>query len=140
MLDTLTPPFSIPSLRIVPTHQQIFMFSAVTWNRHHVHYSKEAAQREGLPDVVAQRALLGNFFVRLLTEWLGGAGEVRRLSWRVVSSAVPGQAIECSGTVVDRSATDEGNFLECEMSIQDEAGRVVAVGRATVVMQQAERQ
>jgi hydroxyacyl-ACP dehydratase HTD2-like protein with hotdog domain len=49
-------PAPIPALVVTPDHTQIFMFSAATWNRHHIHYSKDAALAEGLPDVVAARA------------------------------------------------------------------------------------
>ena len=40
----------IPELTVCPDRAQIFMFSAVTWNRHHIHYSKDAAVSEGLPE------------------------------------------------------------------------------------------
>jgi hypothetical protein len=39
-------PVVLPELTITPTHMQIFMFSAATWNRHHIHYSRDAAIRE----------------------------------------------------------------------------------------------
>ena len=70
-------PTILPELVVTPTHSQIFMFSAATWNRHHIHYSRDAAIAEGLPDVVVQRALIGNYFVRLLTNWMGDAGEIK---------------------------------------------------------------
>ena len=61
----------IPELIVYPDRTQIFMFSAVTWNRHHIHYSKDAAVSEGLPDIVVQRALIGNFLARLITAQAG---------------------------------------------------------------------
>ena len=64
----------IPELTVCPDYVQVFMFSAITWNRHHIHYSKDAALSEGLPDVVVQRALIGNFLARLITNWVGDSG------------------------------------------------------------------
>ena len=41
-------PLVLPELRVLPTPMQIFMFSAITWNRHHIHYSADAARAEGV--------------------------------------------------------------------------------------------
>jgi hydroxyacyl-ACP dehydratase HTD2-like protein with hotdog domain len=87
--SSLSVPRPLPELVVTPTTAQLFMFSAVTWNRHRIHYDHHAAVEEGHPGVVVQRALLGNFLARLLTGWLQDRGEVRELSWRVLKSAVP---------------------------------------------------
>lgn len=125
-------PREIPTLDVVPDRQQIFMFSAVTWNRHHVHYSKDAAVREGLPDVVVQRALLGNFLARMLTEWLGEHGDIRVLDWRVHRSALPGRRLRCRGRIVEETEEEGDLRLECELEIRNDDGESVTSGTATV--------
>ena len=127
-------PVPLPELTVTPDHTQLFMFSAVTWNRHHIHYSKDAAIAEGLPDVVVQRALLGNFMARLLTGWLGRAGELRELSWKVVSSAVPGRRLRCQGEVVAREGDAGAPRLRCEVRVIDDDGTVIAIGQARAVL------
>jgi hydroxyacyl-ACP dehydratase HTD2-like protein with hotdog domain len=123
----------IGEYRVRPTRQQIFMFSAATWNRHHVHYDKDAAQSEGLEDVVVQRALLGNFLGQLIERWLSGKGAVRRLEWTVRRSALPDRELVCTGEVTD---ADNGGgvpaTLLCSLRILDPEGQLVAEGRATV--------
>ncbi len=127
-------PVPLPELAVTPDHTQLFMFSAVTWNRHHIHYSKDAAVAEGLPDVVVQRALLGNFLARLLTGWLGEAGELRELSWKVLSSATPGRTLRCQGDVIGREADPAAPGLRCEVRIIDEHGTLIAAGKAKLVL------
>ncbi len=95
-------PLMLPDLRVHPSAMQIFMFSAVTWNRHHIHYNADAARAEGHPDVVVQRSLIGNYFARHTGAWLGAAGRVACLSWRVTGSAVPDQGLCCHGVVRER--------------------------------------
>lgn len=124
----------IPELTVHPDHMQVFMFSAVTWNRHHIHYSKDAAVDEGLPDVVVQRALIGNFFARLMTHWLGDHGELRKLAWKVTRSALPGRRITCRARIERHSESDDGNMLDCELTAFDQDGVLIASGRATVVI------
>lgn len=60
-----------------PDRQQLFMFSAITWNRHAIHYNRQHARDEGLPDVVVQRALVGNFLPNC---WTDGFKTVARFS------------------------------------------------------------
>lgn len=128
--EQLRLPAPIPELVVKPDRMQIFMFSAATWNRHHIHYDKDAALAEGLPDVLVQRALIGSFFARLLTEWLGDAGEIRELSWKVTHSAMPDRALRCAGTLLTVEMAEGVRHADCELSMQDEADRAIAAGRA----------
>jgi len=126
-------PIILPELAITPTHAQIFMFSAVTWNRHHIHYSRDAAIAEGLPDIVVQRALIGNYFIRVLTSWMGDMIDVKTLSWKVLSSAVPNRKLHCQGVVTGRDPDSiTTNDLVCELTITNDTGETVATASATV--------
>ena len=123
----------IPELTVCPDRTQVFMFSAVTWNRHHIHYSKDAAVREGLPDVVVQRALIGNFLARLITDWVGDSAELRKLAWKVVRSALPGRDIVCRGRITDRIESEEEKSFTCEVTASNDNDELIASGEAKVV-------
>ena len=123
----------IPELIVCPDHTQVFMFSAVTWNRHHIHYSKDAAISEGLPDIVVQRALIGNFLARLITSWIGDSAELRKLTWKVTRSALPGKDIVCRGKIKERIDSEDEKYLICEVTASNENDELIASGEATVV-------
>lgn len=123
----------IPELTVCPDHAQVFMFSAITWNRHHIHYSKDAAIREGLPDVVVQRGLIGNFLARLITNWVGDQAELRKLAWKVTRSALVGKNIVCRGRIREKKDSKEEKCLICEITASNEKGELIASGEATVV-------
>ena len=123
----------MPELTVRPDRTQVFMFSAVTWNRHHIHYSKDAAVREGLPDVVVQRALIGNFLARLITNWVGDNAELRKLTWKVTRSALPGKDIVCRGKITDRVESEDEDYLVCEVTASNENDELIASGKAQVV-------
>lgn len=124
---------NIPELIVCPDHTQVFMFSAVTWNRHHIHYSKDAAISEGLPDIVVQRALIGNFLARLITGWIGDSAELRKLAWKVTRSALPGKDIVCRGKIKERLESEDEKYLVCEVTASNENDELIASGDATVV-------
>jgi hydroxyacyl-ACP dehydratase HTD2-like protein with hotdog domain len=128
----MSPVTPIPDLKITPDVMQIFMFSAATWNRHQIHYSKDAALAEGHKDIVVQRALIGNFLARLLTDWLGDGGEIRELSWKVVQSALPGKTLRCTGVVTERTKSGSHPILTCELKVLNAEEQTVATGSARV--------
>ena len=97
-------PLVLPDLPWQPSAMQVFMFSAATWNRHRIHYERDAARAEGHADVVVQRALIGNVFARHALGWLDGGARLQRLGWRVLASALPGQLLRCQGAVTGRIA------------------------------------
>lgn len=134
-------PLVLPELRVMPTPMQLFMFSAITWNRHHIHYSADAAHAEGLPDVVVQRSLIGNFFARHVEAWLGGQGRIARLVWRVTGPAVPHQWLHCQGAVQDLSEAADGSAdglqwrLKYQGWLNAEGGREVATAEGVLCIQ-----
>jgi hydroxyacyl-ACP dehydratase HTD2-like protein with hotdog domain len=130
---SVSPATQIPELIVCPDHTQIFMFSAVTWNRHHIHYNKDAAVSEGLPDIVVQRGLIGNFFARLITNWVGDGGELRKLTWKVTRSALPGKKLVCRGRVKEKIDSGDGKYLLCEITASNESDELVASGEAKIV-------
>lgn len=123
----------IPELIVCPDRTQVFMFSAITWNRHLIHYSKDAAISEGLPDIVVQRALIGNFLARLITNWVGDSAELRRLAWKVTRSALPDRDIVCRGKIKERIDSGGDKCLICEVTASNENDELIASGDATVV-------
>ena len=123
----------IPELVVCPDHVQVFMFSAITWNRHRIHYSKDAAVGEGLPDIVVQRGLIGNFLARLITNWIGNSAELRKLAWKVTRGALPGKDIVCRGQIKERIDSEDEKYLICNVTASNENDELIASGEATVV-------
>ena len=123
----------IPELVVCPDHTHVFMFSAVTWNRHHIHYSKDAAISEGLPDIVVQRALIGNFLARLITNWIGETAELRKIAWKVTRSALPEKDIVCRGRIKEKIDSEDEKYLICEVTASNENEELIASGDVTVV-------
>jgi hydroxyacyl-ACP dehydratase HTD2-like protein with hotdog domain len=93
-----------------------------------IHFSESHAKQEGHRDILVQRGLLGNFLANQMEKDLGGFAEIRRLSWRVLSSAYPNQTLICQTKVTKKFARDGKNFLRTESSICDHQGRLIVQG------------
>ena len=115
-----------------PDHKQVFMYSAITWNRHMIHYNSAQANAEGHKDVVVQRALLGSYLAQMITDWVKDNGMLRRLEWKVLRSAFPGDVLTCKGAVVEKLQTIDEKRISCEVCITNQQGGIIAEGRAVI--------
>jgi len=115
-----------------PGNKHIFMFSASTWNRHMIHYNSRRAQEEGLPDVVVQRALLGNYFCQLITDWIGDHGALTCIEWKVLRSAVPGDTLLCQGEVLEKNDLDDRWRIICGVHIVNQNDEIIATGQSQI--------
>lgn len=132
--DHLEPGGKIPELVKYPDQKQIFMYSAITWNRHMIHYNRDWARQEGHRDVVVQRALLGNYLAQCVLSWLGENGGLRRLKWKVLKSAFAGDELTCTGTIAGKAVIGDKRMVTCNVQILNQHGEIVASGTAELIL------
>lgn len=117
-----------------PDHKQIFMFSAITWNRHEIHYNSKIALNEGHKDVVVQRALLGNYLSQMIIDWIGENGELNYLEWKVVRSAFPGDSLTCQGEVSEKYVDNDNRIIKCEIRIKNQNSEIIVIGKSKIMI------
>lgn len=99
-----------------------------------IHWSQEAAQGAGLPDVIAHGMLTMAMAGRVVTDWLGDPGAVLSYGVRftkpiVVSHGVPTE-LEVAGRI--RSVDPESRTAEVELTASVAGQTVLAKARAKV--------
>ena len=122
----------LPALVKEPNQVQLFLFSAVTWNPHRIHYDKDWAQYEKHPDVVVHGPLHGAFLSQLVTDWMGPRGRLRRLGYSNRGSAFPGDTLTCRGIVQTKRVQDGKHLVECEIWIENQRGEKLTPGAAVI--------
>jgi hydroxyacyl-ACP dehydratase HTD2-like protein with hotdog domain len=133
--DEIATGTTLPELVKVPTPMQLFMFSAVTWNRHLIHYNTEFALSDGLRNVAVHRALIGGFLAQMLADWVGERGSVATLEWSVRGSAAIEQPLTLGGTVTGKRELDRRRLVDCEIWAQNHEGQTIAPGTATLALE-----
>lgn len=121
---------SLGEFRVTPTKTQLFMFSAITWNRHQIHFNKAQAEAEGFPDIVVQRGLIGNFLAQYVSQWISHHGYLKKLQWKVIQSTFPGSELNCIGEVISVSDDKSNKEIRCALSVVNEMGAQIAEGEA----------
>jgi hydroxyacyl-ACP dehydratase HTD2-like protein with hotdog domain len=120
----------LPILEFEVSAAQVFMYSAITWNRHQIHYNQTQARAEGHADIVVQRGLLGNLLVRYINSYFDNI-YIETLSWKVVSSLTPGQVVQCTASVIDISGSGWQQALRLNLSLKHKE-RIISEASAAI--------
>jgi hydroxyacyl-ACP dehydratase HTD2-like protein with hotdog domain len=119
----------LPVMTKQANRAQLFLYSAITWNPHRIHYDRDYALFEGHPDVIVHGPLQGSWLTQYVTDWAGPAGRLVSISWQNRASALPERDLEFRGRVT----AVEDDVVQLELQASDAAeGRVLMPGRAAV--------
>jgi acyl dehydratase len=125
---------------VVPPFTRTAGFHA--WNRYAavndefvgIHMDDEAGQAAGYPGAFGMGNLIWAWMHCALEQWLDGRGAVEFLECRFKAPALKGDAITVTGTVIGRTAEDDGTVLELELWAENQTGARTAPGGARVRM------
>jgi len=112
-----------------PSMVSLFRFSAATWNAHRVHYDHEFSKHEGAERPLVQAYLLGAYLAELAQDWVGGAAQLRKLSFRARRPVAVDDELACLGSVTAK----DGQVVDLELRIE-RGGEVCVTGSAQLLV------
>ena len=124
----------IPSVVKMPTRAQLFMYSAITWNVHRIHYDTQYAMTEEHPTVLVHGPLQGAFFGQFMTDWISPGGTLKKIAYSNRGRAFPDEPYIIKGKVTGKRVENGEHLVECDIRGENEAGETAALGSATVVL------
>jgi hydroxyacyl-ACP dehydratase HTD2-like protein with hotdog domain len=122
----------IPAMVKNPTRAQLFMYSAISWNVHRIHYDSEYAKEEEHPTVLIHGPLQGAFLGQFMTDWVSPHGKLKKIAYSNRGRAFPDEPFIMKGRVIGKHVKGEQNLIECEIWAENRGGEKMAVGSATV--------
>jgi acyl dehydratase len=117
-----------------PTKKQLVVWAGAVGDYTPIHYDQDFARSRGLSGVIVQGQLVGAFLGQMLTDWLGGKGELRKLSCSYKGMNYPGEALTCKGEVTKKYEEGGEYFVECKIWAENPKGEKTASGRAVVTL------
>lgn len=129
--EAIRPGDSLPERVHRPGMAELFLYSAVIWNAHRIHYDQDYATRvEGYPGVVITGPLQGDWLAQTVTEWLDGTGTLISLAFQHRKAAYLGETLRTGGEVLTKdAATGE---VSLRLHVRNEAGEAITPGQARV--------
>lgn len=132
--DDVETGMDLPSMEKQATTTQLFMFSAITWNPHRIHYDKDYAALEGHPNLLVHGPLHGGFLAQYITNWMGPLGRLKKLQFSNRGRAFPGERLTFKGKVTDKYTENGEQIVVCDIWEEKESGELTVPGQAVVTL------
>jgi hydroxyacyl-ACP dehydratase HTD2-like protein with hotdog domain len=124
---------SWPPRTVVPTTAQLFLFSAATGNPHRIHYDRPyAVEVAGHRDLLVQGPLLGALLAAALSDWLGPASQLVRISVQNRASAYVDRPLLIVAVVTGKREAGRRKLIDLDVSVNRDDGVVCVPGTAVV--------
>ncbi len=124
----------IPKLSLPCDSQRLVWWAAGSGDYYQIHYDKDFAQRTGLPDRITHGALKHALLGRLVHEWAGDEGTVKRVACSYRGMDMIDKDVIARGTVTGKRTENGENLVELEVWTEDPEGNKTTPGTATVAL------
>ncbi len=124
----------IPAMTQHCDSQRLVMWAAGSGDFYQIHYDKDFAQSTGLQGVIVHGALKHALLGRLVHEWMGYGGRIKRIAVQYRGMDEVNTDIICKGVVTKKYRQDGENIVELEIWTETSDGRRTTPGQAWVVL------
>jgi acyl dehydratase len=122
------------------TYGPLTIVDTVRWaglqeNWQHLHYDRDhVRQHNGLSTFIASGAYRQALLMRMLTDWIGPRGWLRKLSVRHTHSTFEGDLMKFGGRIIEKAADPADGWIVCEIEGSNQTNRQILTGRSTVIL------
>jgi acyl dehydratase len=124
----------IPSLTDKPTSQRLVMWAAASGDFYQIHYDKDFALGNGLPERIIHGALKHALLGRLLHEWAGDGGRVKKVACQYRGMDIVNDDVICHGVVKRKYQEGGENLVELDIWTESPQGQKTTPGTAIVAL------
>lgn len=104
-------------------------------NWQHLHFDRDhVRQHNGLRTFIASGAYRQALLMRMLTDWVGPEGMLRKLSIRHTYSTFEGDMMCFAVRVVEKSPQPSDRWINCEIQGSNQEGRQILSGHCTLLL------
>ena len=104
-------------------------------NTQQLHYDRDwVREHAGLRTFIASGAYRQALLMRMLTDWLGPRGRLRKLGIRHTYSTFEGDTMRFAAQAARKSADPADPWIECELEGANQEGRQILTGQCTLLL------
>jgi acyl dehydratase len=124
----------LPALRLPPVNRTtLALFAGASGDHNPIHIDIDFARRAGMADVFAHGMLGMAWIARLITGWTPQS-TLRHLNVRFLGITHLGNAMSCSGRIVEKLELNQEHCLRIEIKCINQFGQTKIVGEAIVAL------
>lgn len=117
-----------------PTPMQLVMWAGASGDYNPIHYNKETAVKQGLPDIIVHGRLKSAFLCQMLTDWIGEEGFLKKIACQHRGMDIPDNDLTCKGRVTKKYVQEGKHYIECEIWTENSQGQKTAPGSALLML------
>tara|TARA_B110001450_G_C17549936_1_gene452232 strand:+ start:237 stop:644 length:408 start_codon:yes stop_codon:yes gene_type:complete len=130
-INTLKTGDSLPERRFEPDTIQLFLYNAILWNAHKIHFDLPyAVDVEGYPGLVMAGPLMGDWLTQTAIEWAGEEGQLLSIEYSNRQASYIGDVLTSGGTIKSINTSD--GTIELDIFVKNQLGDVLTPGVAIV--------
>ena len=121
-------------------HGPLTIVDTVRWaglqeNSQHLHYDRDhVREHNGLKTFIASGAYRQALLMRMLTDWIGPRGWLKKISVRHTYSTFEGDIMKFSAPVAQKSLDPSDPWVEYELEGKNQEDRQILTGRCQVIL------
>lgn len=121
-------------------HGPLTIVDTVRWaglqeNWQHLHYDRDhVREHNGLKTFIASGAYRQALLMRMLTDWIGPRGWLRKINVRHTYSTFEGDSMIFSGRVVAKHESGAERWIECEIIARNQENKEILTGSCTLIL------
>ena len=125
-------------------HGPLTIVDTVRWaglqeNSQQLHFDRDhVRQHNGLKTFIASGAYRQALLMRLITDWIGPLGWLRKISLRHTHSTFEGDLMRFSGRVVEKSQDSDDPWIDCELNGTNQNDKQILTGRCRLMLPRRE--
>ena len=133
---------ALPERNHTPTNAELFLYNAVLWNAHRIHYDLPYAQNEeGYDGLVIAGPQIGDWMIQVIDNLMATASDgeqfmLASLDYSNRSAAYIGETLLTGGTVtdviVDNAEPPQVLQINVELFVKNQQGDVITPGTAVL--------
>lgn len=125
------PPREYGPLTIVDTVR----WAGLQENVQHLHFDRDHVRRHnGLPTFIASGAYRQALLIRMLTDWIGPRGWLRKMNVRHTHSTFEGDSMRFFARITEKSSDPSDSWVGCELEGKNQDERQILTGRCTLIL------
>jgi acyl dehydratase len=124
---------TLPELRKTPTLQTLVKYSAGSGDFNPLHHDYNFAQAKQIGSIIVHGRFKYASLGELVSNWVGHAGRIRKLSCQYRGMDLPDREFVCKGVVKKKTADNGKKLVELEIWAENAEGKKTTPGTATVV-------
>lgn len=124
----------LPGFSLDINVRRVFLQVSGSQDWYPVHHDPAFAHKAGHPDIFMNTGFLQAALVRVITDWVGDEGWLRKLSFEMRRQQRPGDTMVCKGKVTAKYVKDGQHWLECDVWAENAREGVTTPGKAWVIL------